>query len=184
MSTVLAHVGVRLGAQVRLVDEDEVPVVREDLGGLRLEVVHARDHDIVGRPDALAGQQSAFQDGQQGAGHDGGVDVEEVVERFLPLAAEVRGDHDEDPPCLAAGEQLGDDQAGLDGLSRADIICDQQPYPFVAERHQQGNDLVVGGDGSGPLEAEDGRGAMQEREPLGVDEQPLVALVAHGAGQG
>ena len=43
---------------------------------------------------------------------------------------------------VAAVEQLARDQAGLDGLADADVVCDQQAHRIELERHQQRHELI------------------------------------------
>ena len=88
--------------------------------------------------------RSSRRDG--GRQHQLGVDVELVAQLAPATARPVRaGRARPGRLALALGEQLGGDQAGLDGLADADVVGDQQPDGVLPQRHQQRHELVGAG---------------------------------------
>lgn len=72
---------------------------------------------------------------------------------------------------LAAIEELTQDQASLDGLADADVIGDQQPRGFLAERHHQRGELVGARLEVDPAGTSERTGTAPQREPQGVAQE-------------
>jgi hypothetical protein len=63
-------------------------------------------------------------------------------------------DNDEQTRGHLAGQQLVDDQAGLDRLAQPYVICNEHAYPRYLQGHDHRHQLVVLGDDAAALEAE------------------------------
>ena len=78
-------------------------------------------------------------------------------------------------PC---GQQLGGDQAGLDGLADADVVGDEQPDGVLAQGQQQRHELVGTGRDGDPGQAAERPAGGAEPDPQGVAQQAGGAVVA------
>ena len=130
---------------VGLVDDHEVPAGERDVG-LALLVpggVAGGDDDVVAQgPDVVAGTLGV----QEGRG--GAVVVrEDLVELgpqlVLPLADDAGRGEDEDAVGHAAGLELLDDQARLDGLAEADLVREDEAVRVRGGRAVHDADLVL-----------------------------------------
>lgn len=159
------------GAVVRLVDDDDVEVRAIELlqDGLLLGEVD-RDQaqgDVikgVGAELAAAADQLELV-----AVEDAEAQAETLAHLLLPLGNErASGRDDEDPVRATTGDELGEDQAGLDGLAEADVVRKQEPGARHLQDTQHGDELV-GGDPQAPrLGCEQGRRPERLLEEEGV----------------
>ena len=175
-----------LGHLVGFVKEDHVPLLLQDLvldGGL-LGIVDGSDEAPVVLPWIGAGGQFALHLAAVSAGDDAGRDVEKVVQRLAPLLAEVGRDDDQQPGGHLAGQQLGDDEAGLDGLAQSHVVGQEHAHAGHLQGHDDGHELKVLGDGAAALQAEEWGGAVQQAEAVGPQQQVLGGRVADDAGRG
>jgi hypothetical protein len=70
------------------------------------------------------------------------VEAEALVELFLPLEADAGGGDDEDEVDALAEEELLEDEAGLDGLAKADVVGDEEVGAGELEGLHEGRELV------------------------------------------
>ena len=71
-----------------------------------------------------------------------GLDAEQRVELMLPLSQQ-RARHDDEHPRGPLRQQLGDDEAGFDGLAETDFVGqDAAAFRDAAQREHDGVDLV------------------------------------------
>ena len=76
-------------------------------------------------------------------GDRGEAKAEADAHLLLPLAQQrTRRTNDQDPMRPAPHQQFGRDQSGLDGLSQADAVGQQQPRPHHVQRTQQRDALI------------------------------------------
>lgn len=94
--------GMRLGADVGLVDDEDVPIVTEHLSCSGLHVVDGGDHDVVCGPDRLPGKEPPLEGRQEVPGDHGGVEVEKVLQSVTPLLSQAGRNNDEHTPCPTA----------------------------------------------------------------------------------
>jgi len=113
------------------------------------------------------------------AGDDAGWNMEEVVERLPPLLAQVGRDDDQEPRRHLAGQQLGDDEPGLDGLAQSHIVGDQHAHARRLQGHDHRDELVVLGDDAAALQAEQRGRSMQQAEAIGTQQQLLGSRVTN-----
>ena len=133
----VAGIGVRLHAGMRLVDDDELRAGAQEVAAapVGFDVVE-RDHgDGMDLEHRLVGPQPALESGGGAGAHDLGVDAELLREFLLPLLAEMRRTDDRKAFDLAAVEQLPGDEARLDGLANADVVGDEQPDGVQLQCH-------------------------------------------------
>lgn len=71
------------------------------------------------------------------------VQAELVAHLLAPLNLQAGGAHDEHRPDTVAQHQLLDDQATLDGLAQAHVVCDKQIDPWHLDGTGQRVELVV-----------------------------------------
>ena len=113
--------------QVSFVDDDQVPGLGQHLVAVfgALGEVDAGDQAFVDLPGILARGQLA----EQLRPENVEAKVEEAAEGLGPVFFEVgRGEH-QDAAGKTPQQQLLDDQAGLDGLTQAHVVGDQQADP-------------------------------------------------------
>jgi hypothetical protein len=122
----------------------------------------------------LALQQPAFQPPDRAGQHQLGVDAELGGQLTLPLLSQRGPAQHSEPGRVALFQQFCGDQAGLDGLADADVIGDQQPDRFLAQAHQQRDELV----GTG-LHRESGHGT--KRPGAGPEPDPQRGAQQTGA---
>jgi hypothetical protein len=72
---------------------------------------------------------------------------------------------------LTAVDELAQDEAGLDRLADADIVRDQEPRGFLAERHHQRGELVGARLEVDPAGASERTGAAPQRQPEGIAQE-------------
>ena len=129
---------------VRFVDDHDVPAAGERRRqNLRtLHVVDRCDRDRHGRPGVDAHGQ--LRRAASGLAHvdDRGVDAESVAKLPGPLLEQAGRRENQDAVHGASRHELGDDQAGLDGLPEPDFIRDEHPRA-EAENHRQGRFELV-----------------------------------------
>ena len=113
----------------------------------------------------LAQRQAALQPGHGGGEDQLGVDAELAAQLAPATARRGRASRARRAAALALGEQLGGDQAGLDGLADADVVGDQQPDGVLPQRHQQRHELVGAGLDGDAGEGPERAGAGAEPEP-------------------
>ena len=107
-----------------------------------------------------------------------GLEVELLPQLLLPLLGEGGRAEDGEPVGLAAGEELGGDEARLDRLPDADVVGDEEPDGVELEGHQERDELVgarLDGDGA---EGAERPGARPEPEADGVAQEAAGAEVA------
>jgi hypothetical protein len=109
---------------------------------IALDEVEADDGEGIGVEDAHGVRQVALKprrarcrDGRRSQGKLG-------LQLGTPLIDQVRRAEDCEPLNLAAVDELAQDEAGLDRLADPDVVRDQQPRGFLAERHHQRGELV------------------------------------------
>jgi len=101
----------------------------------------------------------------------------------LPLRGELRGAQHHEPLGVAAGDELGSDETGLDGLADSHTVGDEQPGGVLGGGHHQRDELVVAGADRELGEAPEGAGRGAEAQPQRVPEQagsPGVTTVGDG----
>ena len=131
-------------------------------------------HDDVAEPveQGLALQQPAFQPADRAGQHQLGVDAELRGQLPLPLLGQRRAAQHRQAGRVALLQQLGGDQAGLDGLADADVVGDQQPDRVLPQRHQQRDELVGAGLHGEPGQRPERPGAGPEPDPQCRAQQP------------
>ena len=102
----------------------------------------------------------------------------------LPLLGQRRAAQHGQPGRVALVEQLGGDQAGLDGLADADVVGDQQPDRVLPQRHQQRHELVGAGLDGEPGQRAERPGAGPEPDPQRRAQQPGADAVPASSGSG
>ena len=173
-------------AGVRLVDDQQVraavpellaqPGALDEVGG---------HHDVpVPVEQRLALQQPAFQPADRAGQHQLGVDAELGGQLPLPLLGQRRAAQHGQPGRVALLQQLGGDQAGLDGLADADVVGDQQPDRVLPQRHQQRDELVGARLDGEPGQRAERPGAGAEADPQRGAQQPGARRGARVAGVG
>ena len=130
----------RCAHPVRLVHDDQVPLVPGQRGLERLAARGGQrgDHD---RPVGAPGYRS--QSGNPAPGRSHGRHAELALELLLPLVHQPgRGDH-QGAVGQPAQPQLGQDQAGLDGLAQPDLVGQDRPAPHPPQHTASRLQLVV-----------------------------------------
>jgi hypothetical protein len=166
-------------AGVGLVDDQQVgtavPELLAEPGAL--DEVGGYDDVRVPVEQGLALEQAAFQLAD-GAGQDQfDVDAELGGQFALPLLGERGTAQHGQASRVALLQQLGSDQAGLDGLADAYVVGDQQPYRVMLERDQERDQLIGAG-----LHGEPGQRA--ERAGAGAKADPQRGSQQAGADRG
>ena len=100
------------------------------------------------------------------------MDAELAGQLLLPLLGERGAAQHGQAARVALLQQLGRDQAGLDGLADADVVGDQQPDRVLPQRHQQRDELVGAGLDREPGQRPERPGAGAEADPQRRAQQP------------
>ena len=161
-------------AGVGLVDDQQVraavPELLAEPGALD-EV--GRDDDVrVPVEQGLALEQASFQPADGAGQHQLGVDAELAGEFPLPLLGERGTAQHGQAGRVALLQQLGSDQAGLDGLADAHVVGDQQPDRVLPQRDQERDQLVGAGFHGEPGQRAERPGAGAEADPQRRPQQP------------
>ena len=132
-------------AVVRLVDDDQLRAAQQELvaAPVGLDEVGGDDDVRVTVEQRLVQHEVAFEAADGAGQHQRGVDAELVAQLALPLLGQRRGAQHGQALHGALREQLGGDQAGLDGLADADVVGDEQPDGVLPQRHEQRHVLVA-----------------------------------------
>ena len=138
---------------------------------IALDEVEAEDGEGIGVEDAHGVRQVALEprrarcrDGRRSQGELG-------LQLGTPLIDQVRRAEDREALDLAAVDELAQDQAGLDRLADADVIGDQQPRGFLAERHHQRGELVGARLEVDPAGTSERAGAAAQGKPEGIAQE-------------
>ena len=161
------------GARVGLVDDHEVGARLEEvvspLPGLH--VVETDDRVRVHREDAHTRRDALLQP-PRGPGGDGcGADVEADFQLSCPLVHEMGRAEDDGAIDVPAVEEFAGDEQGLDRLSYADVVRDEEAHRVELERHEQRHELVRAGFDRDLANAPEGAGAPSQREQQRVAKQ-------------
>ena len=169
-----------VGTDVGLVDDDEFRAGADELVAAQvgLDVVD-RDHDVgVLVEDRPVTGQASLERGGGGGKDELRVDVELRGQLGLPLLGEMRRAKHACTGDVALVEQLAGDERRLDGLADPDVVGDKQPHGVLAQRHEQGHQLVgAGRHGKVPNAAERAR-AVAEPQHESITQQLGGTMVA------
>ena len=114
-------------AGVRFVDDDQVGAGAQELAAapVGLDEVGRHHREREAFEDRFAADALALQPPHRARQDEFGLKPELVAQFAGPLLGQRRGAEHGECSGLAEGEQLGRDQAGLDGLADADVVGDQ-----------------------------------------------------------
>ena len=124
--------------------------------------VERRDVDARRRPRVDLRRQASAHRAQPIGVRQRGLTGEVASQLIAPLLSQSRRREDQRPEVAVTARQFAQNQAGLDGLSKTHVVCDQQSRMAVAEHGERRLELV--------------RQQVQSRRPV---EQSSVRLGRH-----
>lgn len=172
------------GGEVGFVHQEEVPALPEDQVAhpVLLGIVQAGDDPVKVGPGVRPRGEAPGQALEVGPGEDLKLQVEEAPQRLPPLAEEVGRGQDQDPAGLVAEEELLKDEARLHRLPQAHVVGEEEAHLGLAQGHEEGDELVVGGHHPGALEGEEGGVGVEGGEVQGPEEEVVQRRVPGGGG--
>ena len=117
-------------------------------------------------------QQPSLQPADGAGQHQLGVDAELAGEFPLPLLGQRGTAQHGQSGRVALLQQLGSDQASLDGLADPDVVGDEQPDRVLPQRDQERDQLVGAGFHGEPGQRAERPGAGAEADPQRRPQQP------------
>ena len=122
---------------VRLVDDDDVPVGLLQVGAVLRVLLQRVDRDdrlVVVVERVVTGRDAAAHPLDADRVEPGEGNGEAVPELLLELREHALDGQNEDAPASAAGDQLADEDARLQGLPQPDRVGDQDALPRLPQR--------------------------------------------------
>jgi hypothetical protein len=148
---------------------------------IALDIIEADDDERVILEEVFSRREIALDLGCAGSGDAFGPDVELLEEFPVPLFDEVgRAEHGQTAD-LAAVDELPRDHAGLDRLTHAHVVGDQEANDVLLHGHQQGHQLVDLGLDRDIAEGAERPGTRTKFELQGIT-QETSAIVRAGLG--
>src|SRR5258708_1637096 len=129
---------------MRFVDDDQIPRALGNRGQLfgALDVVDRGDGERDRQPRVDADWQRRREPPEQRSVDGRGVDRKAVRQLPRPLIAQPGGCEDENPFDSATSQQVGSNQSCLNGLSEADLICEEQTRRGAPEYGERWFELI------------------------------------------
>ena len=171
--------GVVVHRAMGFIDDDEIRGSPEELvpPPVRLDEVGRDDRDRMTGEDRLVAGQAPFEVAN-GAGQDQlSIKTELLGELLLPLGCQARRAQDGQARRGALGQELGCDQAGLNGLADADVVGDEEADGLLAEGEQQRDELVGPRGDRQPREAPERSTGRAETDAQRVPQQASTPVV-------
>ena len=137
--------GAAVGHVVRLVDDDDVPVRLLQVGavlGILLQRVDRDDRLVVVMERVVAGGDAAAHALDADRVEPGQRDGEAAPELLLELREHALDGQHEDAPAPAAGDELADEDARLQGLAEPHRVGDEDALPRLPQRLPRRLELV------------------------------------------